>query len=484
MKRRIPIVAFTAFLFICVLSTQANAQERVFIPIRTYEEQFSDVNQDDWYYDTVKVLYELGLMNGKDHGDRFDPDGALTGAEVAAMAARLHSLYQTGGCETGPAAYAGDGGPWYQPYASYLKAEGVIGEELDGSYHRPATRAETAHALARALPENLFTSSNEDMATLGYEAGRYITDVTPNTPYADDILRLYAWGVSEGADQTGSFHPEDNISRCWAAVMTSRLVYSEQRVTLNWAVHPAYYLENLTLADLVDSDGSFYAAPAPDEQAKIDADVRYMLSRGERNLNLQYPSGMLTKAYADALTRAFLEGARNYVEQTYNFVQTSYSTSSGHMLMSFGSSFYPERQIEHYREETMAYAIEVHNRLWEEGELTENMTQYEKARVYFTWVCDNCRYDHASTTESMSHTGYRLFSEHLAVCDGYTAAYNLLLKLDGIDCSAYSTADHIWTVAELDGRTYHIDTTWGDRDDRIDYRFFAMTELDAVSRFR
>ena len=69
------------------------------------------------------------------------------------------------------------------------------------------------------------------------------------------------------------------------------------------------------------------------------------------------------------------------------------------------------------------------------------------------------------------------------MCDGYTAAYNLLLKLEGIDCTTVSRGDHIWTAAELDGTVYHIDTTWGDQTGAIAYQFFAMTEADALARF-
>ena len=62
------------------------------------------------------------------------------------------------------------------------------------------------------------------------------------------------------------------------------------------------------------------------------------------------------------------------------------------------------------------------------------------------------------------------------MCDGYTGAYNLLLKLEGIDCTALSNTSHIWTVATLDGISYHIDTTWGDSGRVINYNYFAMTE--------
>ena len=50
----------------------------------------------------------------------------------------------------------------------------------------------------------------------------------------------------------------------------------------------------------------------------------------------------------------------------------------------------------------------------------------------------------------------------VAVCDGYTGAYNLLLKLEGINCYTQTGSEHAWTVAVLDGTEYHIDTTWGD----------------------
>lgn len=64
----------------------------------------------------------------------------------------------------------------------------------------------------------------------------------------------------------------------------------------------------------------------------------------------------------------------------------------------------------------------------------------------------------------------------LAVCDGYTGAYNLLLKLEGIDCTALFNDSHIWTLAELDGTTYHIDVTWGDQYGRTDLRYFGMSK--------
>ena len=296
--RRWGSLVLAAILALGLLSPSALAEEAGFSPVRTYMDQFADVSPGDWYYETVKALYELGLTNGK--GGVFDPGGDLTGAEVIAMAARLRSLYETGDSEAGPAAWE-DGGLWYQPYVSYLQERGVLGRELEDAYDRPATRAEMAHVLAGALPESLFEPVNQDTVTAGQAAGQYLTDVGGGTPYQEDILRLYSWGIAGGVDEAGSFLPEENISRSQAAAMVARLAYGELRLTLDWEILPSYSRRGASMEDLVESDGTFYLSPMPDEKEKIDADVRYMLSRGERRISLEYPAGTLTSSFMDAL---------------------------------------------------------------------------------------------------------------------------------------------------------------------------------------
>lgn len=481
MKRRICAWTLTAALLLAVLPAPAQAAEKSFSKVRTYEDRFSDVTPSDWYYEDVKALYELGLTEGAGNGDVFDPNGQLTVAEVAAMASRLRSFYETGDSMSGRDAWGEDGGAWYMPYVRHLQSLEIVGQEFEGRYDRPATRGEMAHVLAGALPEELFLPVNRELVAEGRASGQYLQDVGEETPYQEDILLLYDWGIAGGAVGTGAFQPGDPISRCQAAAMVARLAYEERRLTLDWEILPAYSRKGTSMGDLVHSDGTFYEAPALDDAEKIDADVRYMLSRGQRELTLNYPANTLTNADISRLLSVFLDAVRQYVEQTYNYISVSFSLRTGYVQLTFSSSLYDESQTEFYREETMEYAVAVHDWMWETGQVTADMTEYDKARVYFAWICESCRYDH--TYADMSHSAYRLFDEGIAVCDGYTAAYNLLLKLEGIDCGTWSAADHIWTTAELEGNTYHIDTTWGDQTYGVEYRYFAMTEVDAVSRF-
>lgn len=487
MKLRICALTLAAILLASLTAPAANAAEAGFTPVRAYEEQFADVRLDAWYHDAVQALYELGLTGGKDAPDRFAPEDDMALSEVLTLAARLRSLYETGDSEAGPLSSGGDGGAWYLPYVAYLQTQAVIGREFEGAYERPAARGEIAHVLANILPQERFDPKNRDLVAAGRASGLFLRDVDQSTPYEADIVLLYDWGILSGADAAGAFLPDQPISRCEVAAMAARLIYDGLRLTLKWEVPPLYAWRGETMADLVSSGGSFYQDPKPDEAEKIAADVRYMLARGERTLTLQYGPGALNSRMSNELTNAFLYEVRQYVEQTYNYVYCTSSPQTGFLSLEFSSSLYGEGELERYRQETLACALAVRDQLWEEGKLTEEMSEYDKARACFTWICENCRYDFAAVGDdnSMSHSGWRLFKEGLAVCDGYTAAYNLLLKLEGISCGTYTlvSQNHIWTVAELDGTTYHIDATWGDQTGQIAYRFFGMTEAESLARF-
>lgn len=177
MKRRICAWTLTAALLLAVLPAPAQAAEKSFSKVRTYEDRFSDVTPSDWYYEDVKALYELGLTEGAGNGDIFDPDGQLTVAEVSAMASRLRSFYETGDSMSGRDAWGEDGGAWYMPYVRHLQSLEIVGQEFEGRYDRPATRGEMAHVLAGALPEELFLPVNRELVAEGRASGQYLQDV-------------------------------------------------------------------------------------------------------------------------------------------------------------------------------------------------------------------------------------------------------------------------------------------------------------------
>lgn len=481
MKQRLCALLLSLVLLAGLTCPAAAAKTDHFTPLYTYRGQFMDVAPSEWYYENVKALYELGLTNGQGTRARFAPSASITLAEAITMAARLRSLYELGGCEKGPQKYASPSGAWYSSYVTYAQKMGIIADEFTGSYGKTASRAQIAHILANALPSSLFTAINDAAVTEGYASRSHIPDVTEYTPYQQDILTLYRWGILSGMDRVGSFHPTESVQRSEVAAMLTRLAYDQLRITLDWDTDAGASKAGTTYADLVTSTSTFHTAPDADDLKAIDDNIRYMLSRGERSMTLHYSRIQLTSGKINTLLSAFLNGIRCYAEQDYN--QVVCSQSGGTLTVTFSSSLWDDKLLGTRREAALQAAITVHDQLWESGALRASMSQYDKARVYYTWLCQHCQYDHAANDSSASHSSWGALINGLAVCDGYTAAYNLLLKLEGIDCTTMSLGDHIWTVASLDGVSCHIDPTWGDQSVAITYRYFAMTESVSLARF-
>lgn len=446
-----------------------------FARTRRYENNFSDVSETAWYRASVAALYEYGLTEGTDSG-LYAPDESVTLAELTAFSARLRAHWAG---ETLPAARAGE--TWYQPYVTYLQAAGLLDTAFDGHYTEAATRAQMAGIFAAALPEEWLDARNAATVTEGYALRRYITDVDDYTPYQPQILWLYKQGIVGGVDENGSFLPDAALKRSEAAALVVRMIDPDARLTLTWQTPSYRSAAGTKWADLVSEPAEVTAAPASDDTAAIDALLRRMLRDNVSTVSLQYDGG-LTADETAKLTRAFTTGIKRYCEQMYNSA-TCRAYASGKATLTFSSTACTPAQLMDYRAKTMARAIAVHDALWESGYLSAEMTEYELARAYFVWLCNNCAYDEgAAGSRSLSHLAYSALVDGVAVCDGYTGAYNLLLRLEGIECTALFNSDHIWTLAVLDGETYHIDTTWGDQGSRVDMSFFGMTEAQSRAK--
>ena len=78
-------------LLLCAVMLAAGVNA-AFEKVNTYNNNFSDVTEQNWFYENVKTAYELGFMNGKSEG-KFDPSGNVTVVEGITMATRLHAIY-------------------------------------------------------------------------------------------------------------------------------------------------------------------------------------------------------------------------------------------------------------------------------------------------------------------------------------------------------------------------------------------------------
>ena len=142
--------------------------------------------------------------------------------------------------------------------------------------------------------------------------------------------------------------------------------------------------------------GAYVSAPSTAEE--MDASIRYMLASNTNVLELQYPS--LTMASARQVMEAALSAVKVYCEQCYNTVSCSYS-SDGAIVLTFSAADAGD-QILAYRDAGHGGGHRRPRPDVESGAITPSMTDYEKALVYYTWICDNCVYDYTAGDGSLS----------------------------------------------------------------------------------
>ncbi|MEG2221561.1 MAG: S-layer homology domain-containing protein [Oscillospiraceae bacterium] len=472
MKKRLLALLLTLALLLSGTAAAATDSTENFVPTAQYSGQFSDLSPDNPHYANVVALYEYGLSAGRADGTYGASDPMLL-SEALIFCDRLRCLYQTGNAEAGAEAHRTPGAV-YLPYLHDLQAQGILGREWDGGYDKSATRAQLAYVLARTLPAGTVPLINEEAVTVGYATGRCIRDITDYTPYRTEILTLYKQGILVGCDATGSFRPGTAITRGEVAAMLTRLLVPALRLSPHWTEDSS--ARGTTMAGLI-RDVPPELIPSPRTRNQMDANLRYMLAQDKNTITLHYDK--LDDAGQSQLMTLALDCAKNHCEQMLNWVQSSYNPATGTLVLTFSAAGLTWEELQVLRTRTLSAASAVHDTLWESGVLHTGMSETEIARVYFTWLAENCAYEKRVGDFPPTHLADNVFHKHLAVCDGYTGAYNLLLKLEGIDCHTQSSPDHIWTVARLDGVDCHIDTTWGDTDRGIDYSYFAMTEARA-----
>lgn len=114
------------------------------------------------------------------------------------------------------------------------------------------------------------------------------------------------------------------------------------------------------------------------------------------------------------------------------------------------------------------------------------MNDHEKVMAINDWVVLNLKYD----TTLQKYTAYDGLSTGSTVCQGYSLLTHKMLKEAGIqnkivEGTAYPEGNpqgilHAWNLVLLDGKWYHLDTTWNDpvpdRDGTVSYTYYLRTD--------
>lgn len=126
------------------------------------------------------------------------------------------------------------------------------------------------------------------------------------------------------------------------------------------------------------------------------------------------------------------------------------------------------------------------NSFIKQANITDGMTDYDKALALHDVICANLAYDDSQSREWI-HTVYGAFVNKYAVCDGYSKAYQYLLNKSGIDShiatGAGNGGSHAWNLVKLGDKWYYTDVTWDDQP-YLDfyYEYFNLTEEQLTAK--
>lgn len=104
-------------------------------------------------------------------------------------------------------------------------------------------------------------------------------------------------------------------------------------------------------------------------------------------------------------------------------------------------------------------------------------SDFEKALYLNDYLAANCHYDETYS----KYSAYNALVEGTAVCQGYSLAYQALLKKVGVPCDVIGSdsLNHAWNLVKINGKLYHVDVTWndplGNLPGRAGHRFFMKS---------
>ena len=183
---------------------------------------FRDVSKSSWYYNSVKLAWEKGLISGIT-ATQYKPDGTLSVAQAIKLAAVLYQSHTEGSVRLT------NGAPhWYDSYVRYAVDNRLLDKAYlsytDKQMNAPIQRREFVHIFFRAA---------DDLSACNVIADGKIPDVSMTSQYAAEIYTFYRAGILSGSDSAGTFYPESNIRRSEVAAILVRLFDSSARLKLS-----------------------------------------------------------------------------------------------------------------------------------------------------------------------------------------------------------------------------------------------------------
>lgn len=177
---------------------------------------FTDVTQNDWFYEYVISAYNKNLMNGVS-ADVFDPNGNVTRAMFVTVLYRMDSSPETAGNTKFTDVEAGS---WYDKAVAWGSANGIINgiSETEFAPTQNITREQVAAILYRYA-----VYKNWDVT----QGGMMIREFDDFELISDYAVNAMTWAVNTGlmnGKGNNLIAPQDTATRAEAATLFIRFI--------------------------------------------------------------------------------------------------------------------------------------------------------------------------------------------------------------------------------------------------------------------
>ena len=178
-----------------------------------WKNPFTDVKENDWFYDSVKYAYENDLMKGISNTE-FAPDSDVTRAMFVTVIYRMENEPQTGKCAFTDV----ESDSYYENAVAWANENGIVSGISEECFapNEPITREQMAAIIYRYAAfkgYDITTSSNTSY-----------TDNDNISDYAKDAVIWAAEKYVMTGNTDGSFAPKANTTRAQTASVFMRMV--------------------------------------------------------------------------------------------------------------------------------------------------------------------------------------------------------------------------------------------------------------------
>lgn len=94
--------------------------------------------------------------------------------------------------------------------------------------------------------------------------------------------------------------------------------------------------------------------------------------------------------------------------------------------------------------------------------IDDSMQEQEMIKAISLYILNEYSYNDQYTHESNINPISCFFKHKQGVCASYAYFTNIMLRLAGIEAYQVWNKDHTWNIVKIDGKYYHLDTTWAD----------------------